>query len=148
MLSRFSLAVLAAAFLFALPAPASAEWRRAESDRFIVYSNSRESVLRDYVQKLEMLDRVMQYRSGIPINTTPPRKLPIYLVSGRPGLLRINPASGSNTMGTYFPTQEDGRATGLGLCIGSSINMITGRLPRAPKWAEERGLVWRYSLTS
>lgn len=43
---------------------------------------------------------------------------------------------------------DDGRATGLGLCIGSSINMITGRLPRAPQWAEDRGLVWAYRLTS
>lgn len=86
---------------------AHADWLRAESDRFIVYSEGSERSLRDYVQKLEMLDRVMQYRSGIPINTTPPRKLPIYLVSGRPGLLRINPASGPNTMGTYFSTQED-----------------------------------------
>ena len=41
---------------------------------------------------------------------------------------------------------DDGRATGLGLCIGSSINMITGRLPRAPQWMEDRGLVWLYRL--
>lgn len=43
---------------------------------------------------------------------------------------------------------DDGRATGLALCIGSSINMITGRLPRAPQWAEDRGLVWLYRLMS
>lgn len=41
---------------------------------------------------------------------------------------------------------DDGRATGLGLCIGSSINMITGRSPRAPQWMEDRGLVWLYRL--
>ena len=41
---------------------------------------------------------------------------------------------------------QDGRATGLGLCIGSSINMITGRSPRAPQWLEDRGLVWAYRL--
>lgn len=42
---------------------------------------------------------------------------------------------------------DDGRAIGLGLCIGSSINMITGRAPRAPQWMEDRGLVWLYRLT-
>lgn len=41
---------------------------------------------------------------------------------------------------------DDGRATGLGLCIGSSINMITGRAPRAPQWMEDRGVVWLYRL--
>jgi exopolysaccharide biosynthesis WecB/TagA/CpsF family protein len=41
---------------------------------------------------------------------------------------------------------RDGRATGLGLCIGSSINMITGRAPRAPQWMEDRGVVWLYRL--
>ena len=43
---------------------------------------------------------------------------------------------------------DDGRATGLGLCIGSSINTITGHLPKAPQWAEDRGLVWLYRLIS
>ncbi|MFN7107691.1 MAG: WecB/TagA/CpsF family glycosyltransferase [Brevundimonas sp.] len=41
---------------------------------------------------------------------------------------------------------NDGRATGLGLCIGSSINMITGRAPRAPQWMEDRGIVWLHRL--
>jgi N-acetylglucosaminyldiphosphoundecaprenol N-acetyl-beta-D-mannosaminyltransferase len=41
---------------------------------------------------------------------------------------------------------EDGRATGIGLCIGSSINMITGQSPRAPDWMENAGMVWLYRL--
>lgn len=41
---------------------------------------------------------------------------------------------------------EDGRATGLGLCIGSSISTIIGRTPPAPQWMEDRGLVWLYRL--
>lgn len=42
---------------------------------------------------------------------------------------------------------DDGRITGLGLCIGSSITTITGRTPRAPEWMERRGIVWLYRLT-
>ncbi|MCK6103079.1 MULTISPECIES: WecB/TagA/CpsF family glycosyltransferase [unclassified Brevundimonas] len=41
---------------------------------------------------------------------------------------------------------EDGRSTGLGLCIGSSITTLIGRTPPAPRWMEDRGLVWLYRL--
>lgn len=41
----------------------------------------------------------------------------------------------------------DGRATGVGLCIGSSISVVTGQLAVAPDWMERRGLVWLYRLT-
>lgn len=40
----------------------------------------------------------------------------------------------------------DGRSTGVGLCIGSSINVVTGHLNVAPDWLEQRGLVWLYRL--
>lgn len=43
---------------------------------------------------------------------------------------------------------NDGRATGIALCIGSSLNMITGQAPRAPEWMERRGLVWLYRLVN
>lgn len=99
--------VLAGLALLASPQMAHADWLQAESERFIVYSEGSERSLRDYVHKLEMFDRVMQFRFGIPISTVPPRKLPIYLVNGRSGLNRINPDSGRDTVGTYFPTEED-----------------------------------------
>jgi exopolysaccharide biosynthesis WecB/TagA/CpsF family protein len=40
----------------------------------------------------------------------------------------------------------DGRATGIGLCIGSAINVITGQSQPAPAWMERAGLVWLYRL--
>jgi hypothetical protein len=92
--------------LGAAPA-AQADWLRAESERFIVYSEGSERSLRDYVQKLETFDRVMRYRSGLPMNEAPPRKLPIYLVGSRSGLLRVHPGTAPNVVGTYFPTFED-----------------------------------------
>ncbi|WP_295189806.1 hypothetical protein [uncultured Brevundimonas sp.] len=87
--------------------PARADWLRAESERFIVYSDGGERALRDYVQKLETFDRVMRYRSGLPLSEAPSRKLPIYLVGSRAGLLRVNPSTDRDLVGTYFPTEED-----------------------------------------
>ena len=40
----------------------------------------------------------------------------------------------------------DGRSTGVGLCIGSSINVVTGQSDPAPTWMERSGLVWLYRL--
>lgn len=110
MLSRYwaSLAAaLAASALAAASQPARADWLRAESERFIVYSDGGERALRDYVQKLEIFDQVMNYRTGSTAATKPSRKMPIYLVSGRRGLMRVHPDSDPFVVGTYFPTEED-----------------------------------------
>ncbi|MDX3883576.1 WecB/TagA/CpsF family glycosyltransferase [Edaphosphingomonas haloaromaticamans] len=41
-----------------------------------------------------------------------------------------------------------GDATGLGLCIGASIDFLTGRARRAPRWMQRAGLEWSYRLLS
>lgn len=83
-----------------------AEWRRAESARFIVYSDGSERALREYVQKLETFDLILRYRLGQPLDAVPLRKLPIYLVSGRQGLQRVYPGIDRNVVGVYSPTTE------------------------------------------
>jgi len=40
----------------------------------------------------------------------------------------------------------DGRCTGVGLCIGSSLAVLTGRSDPAPAWMERSGMVWAYRL--
>ncbi len=40
----------------------------------------------------------------------------------------------------------DGRSVGVGLCIGSSIHVVTGRSDPAPYWMEHSGFVWLYRL--
>ena len=42
--------------------------------------------------------------------------------------------------------QERGRARGLALCVGASINFLTGTERRAPKWMQRIGLEWMYRL--
>ena len=41
---------------------------------------------------------------------------------------------------------DDGRATGIGLCIGSSLSVLVGDSNPAPDWMEHSGLVWLYRL--
>ena len=106
---RRSLMYFAVAVVMALSggSPALAEWHRAESPKFIVYSNGRESALREYVQKLETYDYILRVRLGLPVDELPDRKFPIYLVNGRRDLLKVNPASNRNSAGTYWATEED-----------------------------------------
>ncbi|WP_417269024.1 WecB/TagA/CpsF family glycosyltransferase [Celeribacter sp.] len=55
-----------------------------------------------------------------------------------------------------FPKQElfaldlkrRGNTSGVGLCVGASIDFLTGRQTRAPKWVQERRLEWAYRLLS
>jgi exopolysaccharide biosynthesis WecB/TagA/CpsF family protein len=41
---------------------------------------------------------------------------------------------------------QRGKARGLALCIGASINFITGREKRAPRWMQRLALEWLYRL--
>ena len=88
-------------------APARADWLKAESERFIVYSDGGENKLREFVQELEGFDRLLRLRMGLTVEEAPPRKLPIYLVGSRRGLLQVSPDLGENIAGFYMATDED-----------------------------------------
>ena len=88
-------------------APAHADWLKAESERFIVYSDGGEGKLREFVQELETFDRFLRLRMGLDVNETPPRKLPIYLVASRRGLTQVRPDLPENVAGFYMATDED-----------------------------------------
>ncbi|KQW83078.1 hypothetical protein [Brevundimonas sp. Root1279] len=99
-------AAMAGVLALAFSAPAHAEWRRAESPNFVVYSQSGEAELRRYVRNLEIYDYVLRIRMGLPTDRAAGRKLPIYLVGSRQGLVQINLKTGQNVAGTYFPVAE------------------------------------------
>jgi len=42
---------------------------------------------------------------------------------------------------------ERGVARGMALCIGASINFLTGKERRAPRWMQKSGLEWAYRLS-
>lgn len=87
--------------------PAAAEWRRAETEKFIVYSDGGEAELRRFAQNFELFDRILRFRMGVDANQPVSRKLPIYLVSSRSGLTRVRPGLGANIEGFYIATDED-----------------------------------------
>jgi N-acetylglucosaminyldiphosphoundecaprenol N-acetyl-beta-D-mannosaminyltransferase len=39
-----------------------------------------------------------------------------------------------------------GRATGVGLCVGASLEFLAGGRPRAPQWMQHAGLEWLHRL--
>jgi exopolysaccharide biosynthesis WecB/TagA/CpsF family protein len=43
--------------------------------------------------------------------------------------------------------KERGKARGLALCVGASINFLTGLERRAPLWMQRRGLEWLWRLS-
>lgn len=43
---------------------------------------------------------------------------------------------------------QDGRFGGVSLCIGASIEFLTGEKKRAPKWVQQASLEWTYRLMS
>jgi exopolysaccharide biosynthesis WecB/TagA/CpsF family protein len=42
--------------------------------------------------------------------------------------------------------QATGRATGVGLCIGASLDFLAGATPRAPGWMQRAGIEWLHRL--
>ena len=42
--------------------------------------------------------------------------------------------------------RERGTAAGVGLCIGASVDFLTGKEERAPHWMQESGLEWAWRL--
>lgn len=43
---------------------------------------------------------------------------------------------------------EEPRATGVGLCIGASIDFLTGKQTRAPLWMQRAGIEWLHRLAT
>lgn len=43
---------------------------------------------------------------------------------------------------------QGGRARGIGLCIGASLEFVTGEKRRAPHWMQRTGLEWAFRLSS
>jgi hypothetical protein len=96
---RVGLAVMLAGLL--LGGVAKAEWRRAESQHFIVYGRGDKAV-REYAAQLEDFDDLLRRLHGRPKDELTPRKLPVYLVSDLAELQRVEPRL-ERAAGVYFP---------------------------------------------
>ena len=98
--------LFALALLALTPASALAEWRRAESPHFVVYSDGSERSLRDYATKLERFDALLATTFG----RTPAddfRKLPVYLVGDDRALRIAQPGLPEGIAGYYTSSEND-----------------------------------------
>lgn len=98
--------LLALALSALSPAAALADWRRAESPHFIVYSDGSEQTLRDYTAKLERFDALLRSRFGGGQDDTI-RKLPVYLVSDDRALRIALPTLPEGFDGYYSTSDND-----------------------------------------
>ncbi len=106
-MSSFIHRLLLALVLLALtPLPALADWRRAESQNFIVYSDGSERNLREFTTKLERFDALLRSTFRIP-PTDEVRKLPVYLVANDQALRIAQPGLPPGIAGYYSASEND-----------------------------------------
>jgi len=86
------------------PAAARAEWLRAESASFIVYSSGSEEKLRERIAKLEEFDRLLRALTATRSEPSP-NKLVVYLVRNGAGMRQIAPLA-SSVAGFYTATPD------------------------------------------
>ncbi|HWT12165.1 MAG TPA: hypothetical protein VN231_05390 [Allosphingosinicella sp.] len=89
-------------------APALAEWRRAESPNFIVFSEGSEARLRERILLLEDFDRLLRILTSVSGPPTP-NKLHVYLVNGTADLRLVRPVS--RNVGGFYSASPYGIAT-------------------------------------
>lgn len=88
------------------PSVALAEWRKATTDRFIVYSEGSERDLRNEVERLHRFDRLIRAPFGLSLDP-PARPLTIILTSGRQGMEALFPDIPKTVGGYYSASQND-----------------------------------------
>ena len=82
--------------------PAAAEWSRAVTPHFVIYSDQPADQLRSYATRLESFDQAVRFARGVddPL-PTPANKLTIYAVRDLPTIQRIYGSGGVG--GFYIP---------------------------------------------
>ena len=100
------------ALVLALSAPSAAlaDWRRAETAHFVVYSNGSERGLRDYATRLERFDALLRALNSGMEPPTGVRKLPVYLVDNARELRTVQPGLPAGVGGFYRASPRDIRA--------------------------------------
>lgn len=110
---RAWLAALAAIVAMFSPALAHAGWLKAESRRFIIYSNGDEQTLREQTRKLEAFDTLLRALHGLPPEGVPPRRLEIYLVRDIADLRTVAPDMSEGVRGFYSSGEDSIHAVAI-----------------------------------
>lgn len=122
---KAGLALLAAALLFAAPATAEARWLRAETESFVIYSESNEKALREFAENLQRFDTTLRVVFGISAQGEESR-LPIYILPSASDVAGLAVGSREAPIVGYYRQDSDGsfamsyRETGRSGSIGTS----------------------------
>jgi hypothetical protein len=81
--------------------PAYAAWSRAETDRFIIYADGGEEVVREYARKLHAFDAMLRTLHLKDAARRPGHKLEVFLVGSGERLRRVNPHADPDLRGFY-----------------------------------------------
>jgi tetratricopeptide (TPR) repeat protein len=93
----------AALALFAAP-PAWAEWHKAESDHFVIYSDSNARDIREFSERLERFHVAMTLLTAFkPPVPSPSNRVTVYAVGTDFNLKRLYGNTASNVAGFYIP---------------------------------------------
>jgi hypothetical protein len=98
---RGFLAAMIAVMALMTPQLAHAKWLKAETPRFILYSNGSEQTLREYAVKLEDYDTLLRVFFGLNPDGVPARKLEMYLVADSVDIRRLSPGA-PDTLGGFY----------------------------------------------
>jgi tetratricopeptide (TPR) repeat protein len=103
-------ALLALGVLLGLAAPAQARWLRAESPRFIVYSNGSEQDLKTFTSQLDDFDALLQMMLGVG-HEAQPAKIEVYLLTDREAVSEVWPdranADKTYSIGGFYNTTPE-----------------------------------------
>lgn len=145
--------LIALALVALTPASALADWRRAESQNFIVYSDGSERSLRDYSARLERFHGLLKSRFGGAAQDDT-RKLPVYLVGDGRALRVAMPQLPEGIDGYYTASENDifailirGRDDDLLLHEYTHHFMANAGQGRLPGWFSE-GLAEYYATAT
>ncbi len=100
-------ALLLILLLALAPAVHAAVWTRVEAERFIVYGDQGEGVVRGFALKLSAYDQVLRRLYARSLKAGPPlQKLDVYLIDGPADLQRVRPGISPATSGLFSSSPD------------------------------------------
>lgn len=107
-MTKFGLGLLAAAAsLVALPADLMAQWSRAETPHFVIYSELAPDDLEEFARELELFDGAYRTARGIPeVDLATENKLRVFQVESVSDVRATYGGSGDGIAGFYIPRAE------------------------------------------